>query len=72
MEIREIKKSDGDLLLQLSLALDNETSFMLYEPGERKTTSEEWARRIETISNSGGVIFGAEKDDRISTKRFCK
>lgn len=65
MEIREIKKFDRDLLLTLFLALDNETSFMLYEPGERKTTSEEWGRRIESISNSGGVIFGAEKDDRL-------
>lgn len=65
MKIREIKKSDGKQFLELSLMLDNETSFMLYEPGERKTTFEELAKTIEAINSSGGVIFGAEKDNRL-------
>ena len=65
MKIREIEKSDGKQFLELSLMLDNETPFMLYKPGERKTTSEEWTQRIEAIKSSGGIIFGAEKDNRL-------
>ena len=39
--IREIEIEDAKIILQLSKQLDEETKFMLYEPGERKTTAEQ-------------------------------
>lgn len=39
--IREIEIEDASSFLQLSKQLDEETKFMLYEPGERKTTAEQ-------------------------------
>lgn len=65
MKIRKLEKLDGGLFLTLLLALDNETSFMLYEPGERKSTPEEMENRIETINDSGGVVFGVESNKEL-------
>ena len=58
MDYRQLTPKDGEALLQLMLTLDNETAFMLYEPGERNTTAEEMAHRIKRITESGGVVFG--------------
>lgn len=65
MKIRKLEKSDGKILLTLLLALDNETTFMLYEPGERKSTSEEIESRIEAINNDGGVFLGVEQNKEL-------
>lgn len=43
MEVRQVRVSDADNLLALMNRLDNETTFMLYEPGERTTTEIEQA-----------------------------
>ncbi|MGL5616506.1 MAG: GNAT family N-acetyltransferase [Sarcina sp.] len=37
MEIRKIKLEDADSYLEMLLNLDNETKFMMFEPGERST-----------------------------------
>ncbi len=38
MRYRKTKKSDGNKYLKLMKKLDQESSFMLYKPKERKTT----------------------------------
>ncbi|MDQ0258025.1 RimJ/RimL family protein N-acetyltransferase [Evansella vedderi] len=50
MKIREIRTSDADSFLEVNHQLDNETSFMLYEPGERKTTVEKQKIMLERVS----------------------
>lgn len=62
MEIRKLKKSDGEKFLNLLLRLDHETKFMLYEPGERKTTPQEMETRLESMIQHG-VVFAVEKND---------
>ena len=37
MEIRKIQIEDADNYLDMLLNLDNETKFMMFEPGERST-----------------------------------
>ena len=37
MEIRKIQMEDADNYLDILLNLDNETKFMMFEPGERPT-----------------------------------
>jgi RimJ/RimL family protein N-acetyltransferase len=48
-EIREARESDAGALLNLYTKLDWETSFMLYEPGERRHTADEMRRRIREV-----------------------
>ena len=45
--------------------LDQETSFMLYEPDERKTTIKEMEQKIEKINARGGVIIAAELENQL-------
>ena len=61
IEIREIRVDDAERFLKLCLQLDQETKFMLYEPGERTTTAEEQRERIQSIlSEAGSTILVAE------------
>lgn len=59
MDYREIKVNDSKTYLELMLTLDNESRFMMYEPGERETNETEMAKRIESISNDGSLLYGA-------------
>lgn len=64
--IREIKVEDAASFLQLSKQLDEETKFMLYEPGERKNTAEQQEKMIQRfIENEYATIFVAVEDARI-------
>jgi len=65
LRYKKIKKSDGEKYLKLMKKLDQETSFMLYEPDERKTTIKEMEEKIEQINARDGVIIGAETDDEL-------
>ncbi|MBP1936554.1 RimJ/RimL family protein N-acetyltransferase [Paenibacillus sediminis] len=66
MMIRNIKVDDAERFLNLSKQLDEETKFMLYEPGERKTTLEAQTERISSIlSSNNSMIFVAEADGEI-------
>ena len=56
MIIRTICKSDAEQFLNLCKQLDDETQFMLLEPGERKTTLEE--QRIKLKSSSKNQSCG--------------
>ncbi|MCK8487681.1 GNAT family N-acetyltransferase [Paenibacillus sp. MBLB2552] len=61
IEIREIREDDAERFLRLCLRLDQETKFMLYEPGERTTTVEAQRDRIQSILTEGrSTILVAE------------
>ena len=64
--IREIQIEDAASFLQLSKQLDEETKFMLYEPGERKFTAEQQEQMIHRfIENKYTTIFVAVEEERI-------
>ena len=64
--IREIKVEDAKIILQLSKQLDEETKFMLYEPGERTATAEQQEQMIHRfVENEYATIFVAIEDERI-------
>lgn len=65
MNIRNLKPNDAEAFLSLMLRLDNESEFMMYESGERKTNVGEMRARIEGLDSSSGVIFGAFEGDDI-------
>ncbi|EES74958.1 acetyltransferase, GNAT family [Paenibacillus sp. oral taxon 786 str. D14] len=66
IEIREIRVDDTERFLKLCLQLDQETKFMLYEPGERTTTAEEQRERIQSIlSEVGSTILVAEDQGQL-------
>lgn len=54
--IRPISTGDSILFLDLLLGLDNETRFMMMEPGERKTPVEEMPSVIGRIKTNGEVF----------------
>ena len=63
--IREITEDDAAAFVDLNRRLDEETEFMLYEPGERKTTAAEQVRRIRASSaEENKTIFVAEDEGR--------
>ncbi|MFZ5815079.1 MAG: GNAT family N-acetyltransferase [Bacillota bacterium] len=49
MIIRHVEEADADSLLRLTRRLDEETEFMMLEPGERTTTVEEQRSRIQGL-----------------------
>jgi RimJ/RimL family protein N-acetyltransferase len=66
IKIRQIREEDAENFLAMLKMLDNETTFMMYEPGERSTTVEEQRERIrETLTKDYQAIFVAEDDDWI-------
>ena len=52
MNIRQVKKNDAKAMISLFACLDSETTFMLIEPGERKTSILELEADILSFSNS--------------------
>lgn len=66
MIIRTARLEDAEQLLHLRLQLDNETQFMLLEPGERDSDLEEHRHQLEnTLSQENQMVFVAEDDDRL-------
>jgi RimJ/RimL family protein N-acetyltransferase len=63
--IREVKESDARLLLELLISLDKETDFMLYEPGERKSTIEDIQLQIRKASDTSSILLVAEENEKI-------
>lgn len=47
VRVRSIEEADAGPFLELLQRLDEETSFMMLEPGERQTTLEQQRRRIQ-------------------------
>ena len=67
MIIRECNNHDAEKFLQMLQQLDKETKFMLFEPGERKTTVEQMQKSIESIvkSNSLQLVVEDRQDCRV-------
>lgn len=65
MIIRTIAESDAESFLTLCNKID-ESGFMLYEPGERKTTVEQQENAIEKIlSKKKSTLFVAEVENEL-------
>ena len=65
MHIRSLNISDSKEFLNLLDQLDNETEFMLYEPGERKTTSTEMKEYLKSFNTSIGIVLGAFENNNL-------
>jgi len=66
IKIRHIREEDAEAFLAMIQMLDNETRFMMYEPGERKATVETMREKIRNIlSQENQTIFVAEDDNWI-------
>ncbi len=66
IQIRGIRTSDAEELLKLSDQTDRETSFMLIEPGEQRTTVEQEREQIERIlRRDNQVILVAEENGHL-------
>jgi len=67
MIIRSIRAEDAENFLHLCLQLDNETQFMLFEPGERTTTVEEERQRLQgLLTQANQNIFVAEQAGQLA------
>ena len=65
MLIRTAQENDAEGVLELLLRLDEETRFMMYEPGERSTSVGRQAKTLRTLLARGNSTFLlAEEDGR--------
>jgi RimJ/RimL family protein N-acetyltransferase len=64
MLIRHICEDDAEAFLRLCRQLDQETTFMMLEPGERTTTVEQQRERIKNVL-SVGTIFVADHNGEL-------
>ena len=61
--IREVQLADAKTYLDLMEALDQESTYMLFEPGERKQTQPEFENLLnEFITSQNKVLFVAEEE----------
>ncbi|MBE2914517.1 GNAT family N-acetyltransferase [Anoxybacillus flavithermus] len=66
MIIREARLEDAQQLANLIQQVENESEFMLFEPGERKLTPEKQRTMIENISKQkNSTIFVAEDHEKL-------
>ena len=66
MRLRAITPNDAEQFLRLCRRLDEETQFMMLEPGERVTTIEEQRNHIETVlSKENQIIIVVEHDGQL-------
>ena len=65
MKIRKIKIGDAENLLNLLKKLDSETTFLLYEKGERKRTIEQQRKDIQEQLSKGVLTFVLEDNKKL-------
>ncbi len=65
MIIREVLKEDAEKYLKMLKKIDEQTKFMMFEPGERKTTIEDQISIIKNNRKDGNPMFLAEVDGEI-------
>jgi len=65
MEIRKITEADSSDLLELLLRLDNETKFMMIEPGEREISPENMKHLLSDSVVPTSVFLGAFSEDEL-------
>lgn len=63
--IRVAQESDAGQLLELLINLDQETNFMLYEPGERKSRIDDIQLQIRRASETSSILLVVEEDQKI-------
>ena len=63
--IREIQIGDAENLLNLLKKLDAETTFLLYEKGERKRTIEQQRKNIQEQLEKGVLTFVLEDNKKL-------
>lgn len=64
--IREATVHDAEALMQLIKKVENESTYMLHDPGERKMTLDKQKRMLETVENKeNATIFVAEKKGQL-------
>jgi RimJ/RimL family protein N-acetyltransferase len=63
--IRKIQIEDAENLLNLLNKLDTETTFLLYERGERKTTIEQQRKNIQEQLEKGVLTFVLEDNKKL-------
>lgn len=63
--IRKAELEDAENLLNMLKQLDNETKYMMYEPGERSTTVDEMKDTLEQMISSNSLMLVAEDQERI-------
>jgi len=63
--IRELQINDAENFLNLLNITDDETTFMLYEKGERKTTIEQQRKNIQEGIKKGVLIFLMEDNKKL-------
>lgn len=65
MQIRTVTPEDSDCLIKMLKQLDTETSFMMYEPGERTSTADDMKGRIEHWEKSGSLFLLLENEGEL-------
>ena len=65
MMIRNLTVADSSSFLNLLLTLDNETKFMMLEPGERDTSIESTQKRLSSIDESMTALLGAFDGEKL-------
>ncbi|EWG13004.1 GNAT family N-acetyltransferase [Cytobacillus firmus] len=66
MIIRHITPADAQSLADLITQVENESDYMLFEPGERQTSADAQRKRIETIQKEDhSTIIVAEQNNRL-------
>ena len=63
--IRKIQIEDAENLLNLLNKLDSETTFLLYEKGERKTTIKQQRKNIQEQLEKGVLTFVLEDNKKL-------
>jgi len=63
--IRHITEADAEAVLNLCTLLDQETTFMMLEPGERKHVFEEQKKRIAAVISKPNQTFLLTEDDGV-------
>ncbi|MEE9320895.1 MAG: GNAT family N-acetyltransferase [Granulosicoccus sp.] len=61
--IRFGKRADAAAFIDLFAALDTETEFMFFEPGERQTSVEHMADRLDRCEATGDEVFFVATDE---------
>lgn len=62
MQVRKIKISDAQSVLDLMYQLDSESKFMMLEEGERTTTLEQQVKSLESFNQSGSKVMFVIQD----------
>lgn len=65
MEIRKLEMRDCKAYYAMQEALDQETRFMMFEPGERPVGEERFQAICERFDNSGSLKLVAEENEKI-------